>query len=273
MTIVCGYNLPMVKLNGDSTFTAPTTYVLMESYGGTTLTTPSVVQKINPIWNSEWTILLPKHLLIEEKWLILELWCKKFQNEYAGHDPKRDLRLGFIFLDLSSLKYDLKHAGGLYDVISETEEYHGKIKVIIDPLNCSNIQKQSSLTSNNQLNIINRNKSSVNSNSETIFKRTNKPEDLAKLKSVKSSITSTKSSKEKYCDHIDLTGPDIDETTKMFSGISLKKKAFEYKKKCDSSSITSWTSSSDDIILCSENPQFQLMNAYLNNGMKLNQIK
>jgi len=58
------------------------------------------------------------------------LWCKKYKNEYAGHDPKRDMRLGFILIDLSALKYDPnKGSCGLYDVISETEERHGKIKV------------------------------------------------------------------------------------------------------------------------------------------------
>jgi len=58
------------------------------------------------------------------------LWCKKYKNEYAGHDPKRDIRLGFILIDLSALENDLNdEACGLYDVISETEEHRGKIKV------------------------------------------------------------------------------------------------------------------------------------------------
>lgn len=39
------------------------------------------------------------------------------------------MRLGFIIIDLSELKYDLSKACGLYDVISETEEHHGKVKV------------------------------------------------------------------------------------------------------------------------------------------------
>lgn len=57
------------------------------------------------------------------------MWCKKYKNEYAGHDPKRDVRLGFILIDLSTLENDLNKACGLYDVISETEEHRGKIKV------------------------------------------------------------------------------------------------------------------------------------------------
>lgn len=57
------------------------------------------------------------------------MWCKKYKNEYAGHDPKRDVRLGFIFIDLSALENDLNKTCELYDVISETEEHRGKIKV------------------------------------------------------------------------------------------------------------------------------------------------
>lgn len=51
-----------------------------------------------------------------------------YKNEYAGHDPERDIRLGFILINLYTL-YDPIQTGQLYDVISETEEYHGKIKV------------------------------------------------------------------------------------------------------------------------------------------------
>jgi len=61
--------------------------------------------------------------------MILELWCKKYKNEYAGHDAKRDMRLGLIIINLCALEYDQNRAGGLYDVISETEERLGKIKV------------------------------------------------------------------------------------------------------------------------------------------------
>lgn len=63
--IVGGYNLPMVKLNGDTVPSAPTTYVIMEDYEGSNLTTSSVVQQTNPIWNSKWTIVLRKDKLIE----------------------------------------------------------------------------------------------------------------------------------------------------------------------------------------------------------------
>lgn len=74
--------------------------------------------------------LYPRMLFwFQGKWLILELWCKKFRNEYAGHDAKRDKRLGFIFINVCALEYNLNQAGGLYDVISETEEHYGKIKV------------------------------------------------------------------------------------------------------------------------------------------------
>lgn len=58
------------------------------------------------------------------------MWCKKYKNEYAGHDPKRDIRLGYIFINVCTL-YDSIEADNLYDVISETEEYQGKIKVIL----------------------------------------------------------------------------------------------------------------------------------------------
>lgn len=63
--IIGGYNLPMVKLNGDTIPSAPTTYVIMEDYGGGNLSTSSVVQQTNPIWNSKWTVVLPKNKLIE----------------------------------------------------------------------------------------------------------------------------------------------------------------------------------------------------------------
>ncbi|CAH1711836.1 unnamed protein product [Aphis gossypii] len=135
ITIIEGYNLPMVKLNGDTMPSAPTTYVIMEDYYKSDLSTSSVVQQTNPIWNSEWVVVIPRNNFIEGKWLLLGLWCKKYKNEYAGHDPKRDVRLGFIFIDLSALENDLNKTCGLYDVISETEEHRGKIKVAIDQFN------------------------------------------------------------------------------------------------------------------------------------------
>jgi len=135
ITIIEGFNLPTVKLSGDTMPTAPTTYVIMEDYGESNLSTSSVVQQTNPVWNSEWPVVIPKKNLIEGKWLILGLWCKKYKNEYAGHDPKRDIRLGFILIDLSALENDLNKACRLYDVISETEEHQGKIKVAIEQFN------------------------------------------------------------------------------------------------------------------------------------------
>lgn len=65
VTIVNGYNLPMVKLIGDTTPTAPTTYVIMKDHSKSILTTSTVVKKTNPEWNSVWTIVLPKSKLIE----------------------------------------------------------------------------------------------------------------------------------------------------------------------------------------------------------------
>lgn len=65
VTIVGGYNLPMVKLNGDSIPSAPTTYVIMEDQSGVYLSTPSVVQQTNPLWGSKWNVVLPKNKLIE----------------------------------------------------------------------------------------------------------------------------------------------------------------------------------------------------------------
>lgn len=65
VTIVGGYNLPMVKLNGDTIPSAPTTYVIMEAYDGSSFSTSSVVQQTNPIWNSEWAALIPRNNLIE----------------------------------------------------------------------------------------------------------------------------------------------------------------------------------------------------------------
>lgn len=65
ITIVCGYNLPMVKLNGDTMPSAPTTYVIMEDYSGNYLSTSNVVEKTDPIWESEWLVTLPKKKLIE----------------------------------------------------------------------------------------------------------------------------------------------------------------------------------------------------------------
>lgn len=63
--------------------------------------------------------------------MILELWCKKYVNEYAGHNAKRDMRLGFIIINVCDLNYDLNQIGKMYDVISETEEHYGKVKVIL----------------------------------------------------------------------------------------------------------------------------------------------
>lgn len=65
VTIVGGYNLPMVKLNGDNKPSAPTTYVIMEDFNGSHLSTSYVVQQTNPIWNSQWTVAVPKNKLIE----------------------------------------------------------------------------------------------------------------------------------------------------------------------------------------------------------------
>lgn len=39
------------------------------------------------------------------------------------------MRLGFILINLSTLEFDYNQTGGLYDVISETEERYGQIKV------------------------------------------------------------------------------------------------------------------------------------------------
>lgn len=40
------------------------------------------------------------------------------------------MRLGFILIDLCAVKFDnMNQAIGLYDVISETEQHHGQIKV------------------------------------------------------------------------------------------------------------------------------------------------
>lgn len=57
------------------------------------------------------------------------MWCKKYRNEYAGHDAKRDMRLGFILIDLHALEFDHNRGCGLFDVISETEEHNGQIRV------------------------------------------------------------------------------------------------------------------------------------------------
>jgi hypothetical protein len=65
--IVGGYNLPMITLNGDTTPSAPTSYVILDNFLGSNLSTSSVVQKVNPVWNSEWTLILPKNKLIEVK--------------------------------------------------------------------------------------------------------------------------------------------------------------------------------------------------------------
>lgn len=64
VTIVAGYNLPLVKLNGEIIPSAPTTYIIMEVYGAS-LSTSSVVQQRNPVWNSEWIVVLPKNKLIK----------------------------------------------------------------------------------------------------------------------------------------------------------------------------------------------------------------
>lgn len=65
VTIVAGYNLPLVRLNDDIMPSAPTTYVIIEDCGVSSLTTSSVLQQTNPIWNSVWIVMLPKTKLIE----------------------------------------------------------------------------------------------------------------------------------------------------------------------------------------------------------------
>lgn len=77
------------------------------------------------------------------------MWCKKYKNEYAGHDAKRDMRLGFVFINLSTLDLNVNQTGKLYDVISETEQHHGEIKV-----NLFVIVKFYSSVVNNLLNVI-----------------------------------------------------------------------------------------------------------------------
>lgn len=65
VTIVAAYNLPLVRLNDDIKPSAPTTYVIMEDCGVSSLTTSSALQQTNPIWNSVWVVMLPKNKLIE----------------------------------------------------------------------------------------------------------------------------------------------------------------------------------------------------------------
>jgi len=79
ITIVCGYNLPMVRLNGDYVSSAPTTYVIMEDHGENILTTSSVVQQTNPVWNSEWTVMISKNKLIEVREVMV------FRRFYVYH--------------------------------------------------------------------------------------------------------------------------------------------------------------------------------------------
>lgn len=92
VTIVAGYNLPLVKLNDDIVPSAPTTYVIMENCGINNLITSSVLQQTNPIWNSVWVVMIPKNKLIEVCnyicYLIIFLICNYyflFQYYYSNN--------------------------------------------------------------------------------------------------------------------------------------------------------------------------------------------
>ncbi|VVC24581.1 Hypothetical protein CINCED_3A007405 [Cinara cedri] len=270
ITIKCGYNLPMVKLNGDTTPTAPTTYIIMEYNSGSHLSTSSVVQQTNPVWESEWTIVLPKKKLIEEKWLILELWCKKYKNEYAGHDAKRDARLGFILIDLCALEYDnMNQAFGLYDVISETEECHGQIKVMISQIDCAGPK----VNDNYDVCVFQPfNKSQMIPIKEKIINqptydslRNEIPEKIQTENNFQEELRKPKnpiSVNNRKIEYIDITGDypqNISNTIlrHTIAETSLKNCYLKNDNVLDvgtSSSVTSWTSSSDDI-LYSNNPQ------------------
>ncbi|XP_060842895.1 uncharacterized protein LOC132923094 isoform X1 [Rhopalosiphum padi] len=283
--IIEGFNLPTVKLSGDTIPTAPTTYIIMEDYGESNLSTSSVVQQTNPVWNSEWTVVIPRNNLIEGKWLILGLWCKKYKNEYAGHDPKRDIRLGFILIDLSALENDLNdEACGLYDVISETEEHRGKIKVAIEQFNSIDpcINNNCMSQPRNERNIIQtKNKSkSQKSNDDLIY------EMMGKMQIEDNFLTETRNPSnpvavkdEKCIQCIDITEDSLQKFSKTpLKNTTAKSSTNDCFYNNDNvfdnmgtiSSVTSWTSSSDDI-LCSNNSQ--IVNNILNNKTKMNRIK
>lgn len=65
VTIVCGYNFPMVKLIGNTVPTAPTTCIIMKDHGEHSFSTPTNVETTNPVWNCKWTVELPKTTLIK----------------------------------------------------------------------------------------------------------------------------------------------------------------------------------------------------------------
>ncbi|XP_025208362.1 uncharacterized protein LOC112603813 [Melanaphis sacchari] len=283
VTIIEGYNLPKVKLNGDTKPSAPTTYVIMEDYRENNLSTSSVVQQINPKWNSEWTVVIPRNNLIERKWLILGLWCKKYINEYAGHDPKQDMRLGFILIDLSTLDNNLNKSCGLYDVISETEEYRGKIKVAIDQFNsidpCVNNNFIPQLINENSITQTKNNSISQKSNdgliNEMLKKMQIEDNFLVETRNLSNSVAVV----DENCDKcIDLTENSLEKFNKdLFKNTATESNSngfYNNNNVFDNmgtiSSVTSWTSSSDDI-LCSNNSQ--IVNNILNNKTKMNRIK
>ncbi|XP_060868805.1 uncharacterized protein LOC132943741 isoform X1 [Metopolophium dirhodum] len=282
VTIVGGYNLPMVKLNGDTIPSAPTTYVIMEAYGSSSFSTSSVVQQTNPIWNSEWSVVIPRNNLIEGKWLIFELWCKKYKNEYAGHDPKRDMRLGFIIIDLSNLKHDLSKNCELYDVISETEEHHGKIKVMINQINCigpcinTNCVPQPINERNTIQNKSISQKSTDGFINEMIGKMRIEDSFQVETRNPRNTVTVRD---EKCNQHIDLTEDSLQKFSKSQLKNTVAKSSLNgclynndniFDNMGTISSVTSWTSSSDDI-LCSNNSQ--IVNNILSNKTKMNRIK
>jgi len=88
VTIVCGYNFPMVKLIGDTVPTAPTTYIIMKDHSEHSFLTPTNVKTTNPVWNCEWTVMLPKTKLIkvydEILYICNNLLCIQFQTRLVS---------------------------------------------------------------------------------------------------------------------------------------------------------------------------------------------
>ncbi|XP_072162484.1 uncharacterized protein [Bemisia tabaci] len=69
-----------------------------------------------------------------EERLVLQVWCKRYQNEFAGPDRVRDRCLGFVFCNLTVLMRNFRYAGGWHQIISPSGKNNGQIQILVKPL-------------------------------------------------------------------------------------------------------------------------------------------
>ncbi|CAH0754956.1 unnamed protein product [Bemisia tabaci] len=133
--IVRSFNIPMIKLKGTKNLTQPTTYVTFHDCFKRLHTSCTVVETLIPEYNSRHKAWLSAELLKDpEERLVLQVWCKRYQNEFAGPDRVRDRCLGFVFCNLTVLMRNFRYAGGWHQIISPSGKNNGQIQILVKPL-------------------------------------------------------------------------------------------------------------------------------------------